>query len=132
MTLLLEINAELLQEINSLQAQGKGGAQNAQQAEQFRLKGLPDAIAAPEYLQTLSRLHANLGYCFAQSEAQNKPGAKPPHPPSYMRPPPSMPSLEQKYAKLRQLFPGWSGKDAQAGPGSNTGDGGNTTGNNAG
>ena len=113
--LLLEINVELLQEIHNLQAQGKGGAQNVQQAEQFRLKGLPDMIAAPEYLHTLLRLHANLGYCCAQSDMQTKAGAKAPHPPSYMRAPPSMPSLEQKYARLRQLFPGWVGKDGQAG-----------------
>jgi len=113
--LMLEINVELLQEIHNLQSQGKGGAQNVQQAEQFRLTGRPDTIATLEYLQTLLRLHANLGYCCAQSDMQTKPGAKAPHPPSYMRAPPSMPSLEQKYARLRQLFPGWVGKDGQAG-----------------
>lgn len=121
--LMLEINIELLQEIHNLQSQGKGGAQNIQQAEQFRAKGLSDTIATPEYLQTLLRLHANLGYCCAQSDMQTKPGAKAPHPPSYMRAPPSMPSLEPKYARLRQLFPGWVGKDGQVGSGSNSVDG---------
>jgi len=28
--------------------------------------------------------------------------------------PPNMPGLEVKYAELRKLFPGWSGRDGQA------------------
>ena len=112
-TLLLEINVELLQEIHNLQAQGKGGAQSAAQAEAFRSKGLPDAIASQDYIQILCRLHANLGYLCAQSDLQ-KPGSKVPHPPSFMKAPPNMPVLEEKYTELRRLFPGWVGRDGPA------------------
>lgn len=49
--LLLDINAKLLQEINNLQAQGKGGAQNAQQAEALKLKGFSDKVASEDYTQ---------------------------------------------------------------------------------
>jgi len=112
-TLLLEINVELLQEIHNLQAQGKGGAQNAAQAEALRSKGLPDTAASQEYIQILCRLHANLGYLCAQSDLQ-KPGSKAPHPPSFMKAPPNMPALEDKYTELRRLFPGWVGRDGPA------------------
>ena len=115
MSLLLDLNLELIQEMNNLQAQGKGGAQNAAQAESYRSKGLPDTMASNEYLQTMCRLHANLGYlCAQQTDMQIKAGVKSPHPPSYMRAPPNMPQLEEKYASLRQLFPGWTGRDGPA------------------
>lgn len=50
-TLLLDINVELLQEINNLQAQGKGGAQSAQQVELFKKQGLPDLMASEDFIQ---------------------------------------------------------------------------------
>jgi len=113
-SLLLDINVELLQEISTLQAQGKGGAQTPQQAEMFRKQGLPDKMASEEYIQTLYRLHANLGYlCGLSDLAQLKPDQKPPHPPNFMKPPPNMPGLEAKYSTLRELFPGWIGRDNQ-------------------
>lgn len=47
-TLLLEINMQLLQEISNLQASGKGGATNPQQ-----LKSVPsvEKMASDEYIQ---------------------------------------------------------------------------------
>jgi len=49
--LLLEINLELLQEVQNLQAQGKGGAQNAQAAQYMKAQGMPDKVASEQYLQ---------------------------------------------------------------------------------
>lgn len=60
------------------------------------------------------RVHANLGYLCGSSDHALKPGAQRPHPPYYVRPPPSMPQLADRYSRLRELFPGWIGKDGQA------------------
>lgn len=49
--LLLEINAELLQEMHSLQSQGKGGAQSQEAAALLKKQGLPDKLASDEYVQ---------------------------------------------------------------------------------
>ncbi|KAI4744505.1 hypothetical protein E4T50_05113 [Aureobasidium sp. EXF-12298] len=107
-SLLLEINLELLQEMHRLQAQGKGGATSAQAAAHLKKEGLSDALASEEY----SQLHANLGYVCSQTDNQSKSGAAP-HPPSYVTAPPNMPQLEAKYSRLRTLFAGWTGKDGQ-------------------
>ncbi|CAD0109454.1 unnamed protein product [Aureobasidium uvarum] len=50
-SLLLEINLELLQEMHRLQAQGKGGATSPQAAAHLKKEGLPDALASDEYTQ---------------------------------------------------------------------------------
>ncbi|THY31808.1 hypothetical protein D6D01_02788 [Aureobasidium pullulans] len=110
--LLLDINVELLQEMHRLQAQGKGGATSQSAAAHLKSQGLPDALASDEYTQVYLRLHANLGYVCGQTDNQSKPGSSP-HPPSYVTAPPNMPQIESKYAKLRALFPGWTGKDGQ-------------------
>ncbi|THZ77442.1 hypothetical protein D6C85_01680 [Aureobasidium pullulans] len=110
--LLLDINVELLQEMHRLQAQGKGGATSQSAAAHLKSQGLPDALASDEYTQVYLRLHANLGYVCGQTDNQSKSGSSP-HPPSYVTAPPNMPQIEQKYAKLRALFPGWTGKDGQ-------------------
>ncbi|THW24486.1 hypothetical protein D6C86_09596 [Aureobasidium pullulans] len=110
--LLLDINVELLQEMHRLQAQGKGGATSQSAAAHLKSQGLPDALASDEYTQVYLRLHANLGYVCGQTDNQSKPGSSP-HPPSYVTAPPNMPQIEPKYAKLRALFPGWTGKDGQ-------------------
>ncbi|KAI4796696.1 hypothetical protein E4T44_12187 [Aureobasidium sp. EXF-8845] len=103
-SLLLEINLELLQEMHRLQAEGKGGATSPQAAAHLKREGLPDALASEEYTQINLRLHSNLGY--------SKSGAAP-HPPSYVTAPPNMPQLEPKYNRLRSLFAGWTGRDGQ-------------------
>ncbi|KAI4731811.1 hypothetical protein E4T49_00064 [Aureobasidium sp. EXF-10728] len=50
-SLLLEINLELLQEMHRLQAAGKGGATSPQAAAHLKKEGLPDALASDEYTQ---------------------------------------------------------------------------------
>lgn len=61
-------------------------------------------------------MHANLGYLCGYADYSLKPGVKEmPHPPNYIRAPPAMPQLSEKYSKLRALFPGWSGIDGQMG-----------------
>ena len=50
-SLLLEINLELLQEMHKLQAQGKGGATSPQAAAHLKKEGLSDALASEEYTQ---------------------------------------------------------------------------------
>ncbi|KAI5241252.1 hypothetical protein E4T47_05846 [Aureobasidium subglaciale] len=49
--LLLEINADLLQEMHTLQTQGKGGATSLQAAAHLKQQGLPDVLASDEYTQ---------------------------------------------------------------------------------
>jgi hypothetical protein len=111
-SLLLEINLELLQEMHRLQAEGKGGATSPQAAAHLKREGLPDALASEEYTQINLRLHSNLGYVCSQTDNQSKFGAAP-HPPSYVTAPPNMPQLEPKYNRLRSLFAGWTGRDGQ-------------------
>ncbi|KAK8206564.1 hypothetical protein M8818_004397 [Zalaria obscura] len=98
LALLLDINVELLQEINKLQAQGQGGAMNPQQAALYKANGQSDKMASDLYIHQTD-MH------------QKKPGQPPAHPPSFIYPPPNMPSLQEKYAALRKLFPGWQGRD---------------------
>lgn len=129
--LLLEVNLLLLEELNNLLSQGKGGAVDAQQVALLRQQGMPEKRAADEYIQTFYRLKANLAYLYSQPDMQAlnpqkqnqaQPANKgPAHPPAFMHPPPHMPGLESKYEALRKLFPGWVGKDAEIGSG-----GGNT------
>lgn len=51
LALLLDINVELLQEINKLQAQGQGGAMNPQQAALYKANGQSDKMASDLYIQ---------------------------------------------------------------------------------
>lgn len=107
-SLLLDINLDLLQEVNRLQAEGKGGATSPQQQIQLKQLGQPDHLATEEYIQCLRRVQANLGYLMPK--AQNDP-QKTPQGPMHMTPPPHMPQLQPKYDLLLSLFPGWSGLD---------------------
>ncbi|KAG8623163.1 hypothetical protein KVT40_008139 [Elsinoe batatas] len=122
--ILLEINLELLQEMSKLQAEGKGGAPNAQQAAAPKEQGGSDKVASDEYIQVYYRVSSNITYLYNQPEMQllnpqnagQVPQKKgPPPPPQFMWAPPQMPSLNDKYAALRKLFPGWLGRDAPAG-----------------
>ena len=51
MTLLLDINVELLQELHRLQAQGSGGAFSQEAAAVLKRHGLQDTLASDEYTQ---------------------------------------------------------------------------------
>jgi len=109
--LLLEINIELLQEINTLQAQGRGGAMNPQHQLQLRQLNMDDSMAAEEYIQCLRRVQANLAYLAPRADVQQ--AMKAPPGPAHMTPPPHMAHLQPKYEALRELFPGWPGNDAR-------------------
>jgi hypothetical protein len=89
--LLLEINIELLQEINTLQAQGRGGAMNPQHQLQLRQLNMDDSMAAEEYIQCLRRVQANLAYLAPRADAQQ--AMKAPPGPAHMTPPAHMPQL---------------------------------------
>jgi hypothetical protein len=109
--MLLEINIELLQEINSLQAQGRGGAMNPQHQLQLRQLNMDDSMAAEEYIQCLRRVQANLAYLAPRADIQQ--AMKAPPGPAHMTPPAHMPQLQSKYDQLRELFPGWAGNDVR-------------------
>jgi hypothetical protein len=109
--MLLEINIDLLQEINSLQSQGRGGAMNPQHQLQLRQLNMDDSMAAEEYIQCLRRVQANLAYLAPRADAQQ--AFKAPPGPAHMTPPVHMPQLQSKYEQLRELFPGWAGNDAR-------------------
>ncbi|KAF2857940.1 hypothetical protein K470DRAFT_272852 [Piedraia hortae CBS 480.64] len=69
-SLLIEINVELLAEVNKLQIEGKGGATSNQQVAQLRAQGLPGDLAAPEYIDVLRRVQANLAFLVARAQQQ--------------------------------------------------------------
>lgn len=112
--LLLDINTELLLETNRLQKEDKGGHISPQQVQQARSEGKPDRMASEEYIQCLRRSQANLAYLMPK--AQSGDVSKAPPGPAHMTHPPHMPQLEEKYKRLRELFPGWQGLDNRAGP----------------
>ncbi|KAK4545017.1 hypothetical protein LTR36_003568 [Oleoguttula mirabilis] len=106
--LLLDINVDLLQEVNRLQAQGKGGAINLQQQAQLKSQGQQMELAADDFIQVLRRVQAILAYLMpkAQNDQQRAPEG-----PAHMTPPPHMPQLQFRYDQLQALFPGWDGYD---------------------
>lgn len=108
---LLEINAELLQEINNLQSQGRGGAMNPQHQLLLRQGNMDDSMAAEEYIQCLRRVQANLAYLAPRADVQQ--ALKAPPGPAHMTPPAHMPQLQPKYDQLKELFPGWAGNDVR-------------------
>ncbi|EMC95748.1 hypothetical protein BAUCODRAFT_49756, partial [Baudoinia panamericana UAMH 10762] len=105
-TLLLELNLEMLQEVNRLQADGKGGAINPQQQAQLKAADQPSGMASDEYIQVLRRVQANLAYLMPKAQGD---ASKTPKGPAYMSPPPHMPQLQPRYDQLKDLFPDWQG-----------------------
>ncbi|KAK5114472.1 hypothetical protein LTR62_002407 [Meristemomyces frigidus] len=101
--LLLDINTELLQELNKLIASGASGAPNTVP----NTDGSNSSVASEEYLSVLRRVQENLRYLMpvAQNDA-----SKTPKGPGAMTSPPTMPQLQPKYDRLRELFPGWEGQ----------------------
>ncbi|KAK5124464.1 hypothetical protein LTR85_001681 [Meristemomyces frigidus] len=107
-TLLLDINVELLQEVSRLQSEGKGGAINPQQQAQLKSQGQQMELAADEFVQVLRRIQANLGYLMPKAQNDQQ---KAPKGPAHMTPPPHMPYLQLRYDQLQELFPEWQGMD---------------------
>lgn len=126
-SILLEINTHLLQEVVSLQAQGKAGtAPNpGQQSPTSPTSADPGTASASspgeapkgasgvgattktpsqEYADCMRRLQANLAYLAAIADAKKKAGAVPSGP-AIMVPPPHMPQVHDLYKKLNALFP---------------------------
>ncbi|KAK5722076.1 hypothetical protein LTR17_014424 [Elasticomyces elasticus] len=109
-TLLLEINVIMLEEVNRLQMEGKGGAISPQIQAQMREKGQNADLASEDYIQVLRRVQANLGYLMpvAQNDMQ-----KTARGPAYITAPPHMPQLQTKYDQLKELFPDWQGYESR-------------------
>lgn len=110
---LLDINSMLLQEVVNLQAAGKAGAPPPQgqdgnpstpeQASEANKN--PAQKPSPEYIECMRRLQSNLAYLAAIADRAKKSGAAPPAAPAIMTPPPKLPSMNEIYGKLSELFP---------------------------
>lgn len=127
-TVLLEINSMLLQEVMSLQAAGKAGAPPQQQQQPGSqesnpspgsdqgLEGGPKGPAqkpSPEYIECMRRLQANLAYLATIADRAKKSGGVPPQAPAIMTPPPNTPSMGEVYNRLNELFPRPSPQSSQ-------------------
>ncbi|PWY88317.1 hypothetical protein BO70DRAFT_286256 [Aspergillus heteromorphus CBS 117.55] len=108
---LLEVNSILLQEVMNLQAAGKAGGTPAQQGGQESNPSpgsdqTPDKSAQrSEYVECMRRLQANLAYLANVADRAKKSGGVPQAAPAIMTPPPNMPSMNEVYNKLNELFP---------------------------
>ncbi|RPA92440.1 hypothetical protein L873DRAFT_1709977, partial [Choiromyces venosus 120613-1] len=93
-TLILQINTELLRETINLQANGKGtgGEENK----------TPDK----GYIECMRRLQCNLAYLAAIADRSHKPASQIPPSPTILLAPPGMPVLERMYKDLQGLYPG--------------------------
>ncbi|KAF3482590.1 uncharacterized protein GIQ15_05349 [Arthroderma uncinatum] len=120
-TILLEINSALLQEVVNLQASGKAGPASNQtsatgspsspQDPQKSSNGSDSAKAAApagkpgqEYVDCMRRLQANLAYLATVADRAKKTSATAPQIPAIMTPPPHLPSVNQLYSSLNELF----------------------------
>ncbi|KAK2749402.1 hypothetical protein FQN57_006334 [Myotisia sp. PD_48] len=130
-TILLEINSGLLQELVNLQANNsKPGSPlsqpNPQQSTSTESPTTPQdaadqrnqsngtdaskgAVPSParlstEYSECLRRLQANLAYLANVADRKKAGGGLPPVP-VFMTPPPHLPSLNRLYTSLNELFP---------------------------
>ncbi|KAJ9601914.1 hypothetical protein H2200_013584 [Cladophialophora chaetospira] len=128
-TVLLEINTHLLQEVVSLQAQGKAGTTPTQGQQSptsptsasdptnaitnspgeppKSAGGTPQAAKPPsqEYADCMRRLQANLSYLAAIADAKKKANGALPAGPAIMIAPPHLPQVTDLYKKLNSLFP---------------------------
>jgi hypothetical protein len=128
-TVLLDINTHLLQEVVSLQAQGKAGVPSAQpqqspikdsttsptsatdpsnplnQSPVDPAKATGGKPPSPEYVECMRRLQANLSYLAAIADAKKKKEGTLPAGPAIMAPPPHLPDMTDLYKKLNALFP---------------------------
>ena len=121
-SILLDINTVLLQEVVSLQAQGKAPVTSnpiqqspsspTSENPNSALSGSPiDATnkgpkaASPEYAECMRRLQANLSYLASIADAKKKVNGVMPVGPAIMVPPPHLNEVHDLYKKLNQLFP---------------------------
>lgn len=107
-SVLLDINTTLLQEVVNLQAAGKAGS--APNVDTNADQG-PDAPKpapqkpSPEYVECMRRLQANLSYLANIAERAKKPGSAAPQAPAILTPPFNVPAVNELYNKLNELFP---------------------------
>lgn len=115
---LLEINAHLIQEVTSLQAQGRAGSLGQQSPTSptsatdpsnpgSNSPSDPSKRQPPsqEYADCMRRLQANLAYLAAIADANKKANGTRPVGPAVMVPPPHLTSVHPLYQKLKTLFP---------------------------
>jgi hypothetical protein len=108
-SLILEINSYLLEQIQALQAEGKGGDVQSPQAANSSADGSTEQQKKPsrEYVEPLRRMQANLAYLASLAERHQKPNANHPPWPQVMTAPPGDEKLAGMYARLQGLFPMW-------------------------
>lgn len=128
-SVLLDINTHLLQEVVTLQAQGKAGVPSAQAQQSPTKESAMSPTSAtdpshplnqspvdpakptggkppsPEYVECMRRLQANLSYLAAIADAKKKKEGTLPAGPAIMAPPPHLPEVTDLYKKLNALFP---------------------------
>lgn len=109
-SVLLDINAYLLQEVVSLQSQGKAGAPVQQSptsptTENFNSPIDSKAGPSKEYQECMRRLQANLSYLAGVADAKKRPDGKMPSYPAIIIPPPHLTEVHELYRKLAVLFP---------------------------
>ncbi|KAJ6157926.1 hypothetical protein N7470_005518 [Penicillium chermesinum] len=93
---LLDINSTLLQEIANLQAGGKTGSGSHTDGA----NGFQGSKPSQEYIDCMRRLQANLAYLASITDKQRRLPA-----PAILTPPPNVPTLNDTYKKLNELFP---------------------------
>lgn len=114
-TTLLEINAHLIQEVTSLQAQGKAGSgsqasptsptSGSNAGTNSPSDGAKRQPPSPEYADCMRRLQANLAYLAAIADANKKASTTRPSAPAIIYPPQHLNSVHPLYQKLNSLFP---------------------------
>jgi hypothetical protein len=132
-SVLLEINSHLLQEVVTLQARGKAGGSAAVLPQQSPtqdvgassptptsatdpsnpLNNSPISATKPpgskppshEYIECMRRLQANLAYLAAIADAKKKAAGTIPATPAIMAPPIHLSDVHDLYKKLNTLFP---------------------------
>ena len=120
-TVLLEINTALLQEVVSLQGKGMAGTQvnQPQQSPSSPTSATDNALnnspttdtpkqgkpPSQEYQDCMRRLQANLSYLATIADAKKKSAGPLPAGPAIMIPPPHLSGVHDLYKRLNQLFP---------------------------
>ncbi|KAL4867893.1 hypothetical protein BDV12DRAFT_170502 [Aspergillus spectabilis] len=110
-SVLLEINSMLLEEVVNLQSTGKAGGPPALQAPQDSNPSPTSESAdktaqrTPEYVNCMRRLQVNLAYLATVADKGKKAGGVVPPAPAIMTPPPHLSAINGLYAKLNELFP---------------------------
>jgi hypothetical protein len=122
-SVLLEINTQLLQEGVALQKEGTAGVTptQAQQSPTSPTSATDPSALNPspvdsskqtgakpptqEYADCMRRLQANLSYLAAIADSKKKASGALPSGPAIMIPPPHLTGIQDLYKKLNQLFP---------------------------